>query len=419
MLRRDLLKSAGLLAAAAPIALGPAAVHAARPDDWTDDLADGALVRAAWVARLVRVAEPVLSHLADGTLQRAMPLEGGPDKRAVTHLEAVGRTLAGLAPWLDLPPDDSAEGHERARLLALARDGLRRATDRTSPEALNFTEGGQPLVDAAFLAHAIVRAPKALWRDLDEPTRTQIAERLEATRVITPGFSNWLLFAAMVEAALCRAGRPWDRMRVDYALRQHAQWYKGDGIYTDGPEFHWDYYNSFVIHPMLVDVIEVCGPSRPDWTAMRAPAIARARRYAAILERLVAPDGTFPIVGRSMAYRCGAFQLLAQVALRRELPDAVAPAQARAALTAVIRRTLDATGTFDEGGWLRIGVAGHQPTIGEHYISTGSLYLCTTAFLPLGLTPDDPFWTGPGLAWTGRRAWSGDAVPIDEALKGS
>jgi hypothetical protein len=412
MLRRDVLKSAGALAAAPVVTLHaqPAASMAA------DDLADGGVVRAQWVARLVTLASPVLSHLADGTLKASMPVEGGPDRRAVTHLEAVGRTLAGIAPWLELPAGDTAEAHSRARLLAWAREGLRRATDPSSPEALNFTEGGQPLVDAAFLAHAILRAPRALWTDLDERTRTQIVDRLVATRRITPGFNNWLLFSAMVEAALARAGAPWDQMRVDYALRQHAQWYLGDGVYGDGPELHVDYYNSFVIHPMLLDVLTVCGDARPEWKSMREPAIARARRYAAIQERLVAPDGSFPIVGRSMAYRCGAFQALAQTALRGELPDEVPPPQARAALTAVIRRTLDAPRTYDEGGWLRVGIAGHQPGVGERYISTGSLYLCSTAFLPLGLLPDDAFWTGPGIAWTGRRAWSGEAVPIDHAL---
>jgi hypothetical protein len=415
MRRRDLLKTAGALAASPVLALDGAS-QGAPPLSPADDLADGAVVRARWVERLVTLATPVLSHLADGTLKQAMPVEGGPDRRAVTHLEAVGRTLAGLAPWLDLPDDDSAEGRARARLLSYAREGLRRATDPASSEALNFTEGGQPLVDAAFLAHAIVRAPRALWTALDDRARTQIVDRLVSTRRITPGFSNWLLFSAMVEAALAKAGAPWDAMRVDYALRQHAQWYKGDGVYGDGPELHADYYNSFVIHPMLVDVLSACGDARPEWKAMRDPAIARARRYAAIQERLVAPDGSFPIVGRSMAYRCGAFQALAQVALRRELPDEVPPAQARAALDGVIRRTLDAPGTYDDGGWLRIGIAGHQPGIGERYISTGSLYLCSTAFLPLGLPASDPFWTGPGLPWTGRRAWSGAPVPIDHAL---
>src|SRR4029077_9260995 len=107
----------------------------------------------------------------------------------------------------------------------------------------------------------------------------------------------------------------------------------------------------------------------------------------------IAPDGSFPAIGRSIAYRCGAFHLLAQSALRRVLPDGVAPAQARGALTAVIRRTLDAPGTFGAGGWLRAGLWGPQPGIGESYISTGSLYLCSVAFLPLGLPASDSFWS--------------------------
>jgi hypothetical protein len=379
----------------------------------------GAAERAAWVAQATRVAEPVLTHLAAGTLKRSMPVEqaDGANRAPVTHLEAIGRLLAGLAPWLALPAADTAEGRTRARLLDLARQAIAQAVDPASPDALNFTTDRQPLVDAAFLAHAVVRAPAALGEALDAATRARLVAALESTRVITPAFSNWLLFSAMVEAGLARLGASWDRTRVDYALRQHEQWYVGDGHYGDGPDFHWDYYNSYVIQPMLLDVLDVVAadPSSP-WAGMRAPVLARARRYAAVQERLVGPDGTFPAIGRSIAYRAGAFQLLAQVALRRALPDDVAPGQVRSALSAVLIRTLDAPGTFDAGRWLRIGLAGHQPAVGERYISTGSLYLCSTAFLPLGLPPDDPFWTQPAQPWTARLAWSGAAFPIDHAL---
>jgi hypothetical protein len=142
----------------------------------------------------------------------------------------------------------------------------------------------------------------------------------------------------------------------------------------------------------------------------------RARRYAAILERLVAPDGSFPAIGRSIAYRCGAFHLLAQMALRHALPEEVTPAQTRGALTAVIRRTLEAPDTFDRDGWLRIGLCGHQPAAGETYISTGSLYLCAVGFLPLGLPATDDFWTAAAQPWTSVRVWSGQTFPIDHAL---
>jgi hypothetical protein len=288
--------------------------------------------------------------------------------------------------------------------------------DPASPDFLNFTRDRQPLVDAAFLAHGLLRAPLVLREALPPEAKRNLVKALESSRVILPAFSNWLLFAAMVEAGLARLDAWWDKTRVDYALRQHAQWYKGDGVYGDGPDFHWDYYNSLVIQPMLLDVLVVCGARSPAWQAMTAPAIARARRHAAQLERLISPEGTFPAIGRSIAYRFGALQLLAQMALRRELPDGVSPAQVRGALTAVIRRSIEAPGTFDAQGWLRIGFCGHQPGIGERYISTGSVYLCAVALLPLGLPPEDPFWSAPAVPWTSQRAFSGQPFPIDKAL---
>jgi len=220
----------------------------------------------------------------------------------------------------------------------------------------------------------------------------------------------------MVEAALCAVGEDWDAIRVDYAVRQHEQWYKGDGVYGDGPEFHWDYYNSFVIQPMLLDVLATVSRASHAWDAFLEPVVARARRYAALQERLISPEGAFPAIGRSLAYRFGAFQLLGQVALRRQLPDGVSPAQVRCAMTAVIRRMIEAPGTFDSAGWLTIGFCGHQPSIGESYISTGSLYLCATGLLPLGLPPADEFWTGAAQDWTAKKAWSGQILPIDHAL---
>jgi hypothetical protein len=403
----------GFLGAAAGALLG-----APRPAPVAPEPAHAASDREYWVGVARRLADPVLSHLASGTLKARMPVEqaAGADRAPVTHLEAVGRLLAGIAPWLELPEDGTAEGALRAKYAELARRAVANAVDPASPDFLNFTRERQPLVDAAFLAQALLRAPRALAGALDASARRHLVAGLESTRVITPVFSNWLLFTATVEAGLAKLGASWDQVRVDYALRQHAQWYKGDGVYGDGPQFHWDYYNSFVIQPMLLDVLDACGDASPAWQGMRAAALARARRHAAQLERLISPEGTFPAIGRSLAYRFGAFHLLAQVALRRELPEGIAPPQVRAALTAVIRRSLEAPGTFDREGWLRIGFCGHQPGIGERYISTGSLYLCAVGLLPLGLPPSDPFWSAPAEPWTAQRAWSGQAFPIDAAL---
>lgn len=167
---------------------------------------------------------------------------------------------------------------------------------------------------------------------------------------------------------------------------------------------------------MLVDIVVTMHEYYADWAKLRGPIVQRAQRYADILERSISPDGTYPVIGRSIVYRGGAFQLLAQMALRRELPEHADPAQVRGALTAVIRRTIEAPGTFDENGWLRIGLAGHQPELGETYISTGSLYLCSTVFLPLGLDENDPFWRNEEKPWSSKLAWSGGHVKIDKAL---
>jgi hypothetical protein len=376
--------------------------------------------REYWLGLLRKLAEPVLRNLAQGTLKRNMPVECAAgqeaDRRKYSHLEAIGRLLAGIAPWLEAPLETGAERDLQQRYAESARAAIRSATDPKSPDFLNFSNGNQPLVDCGFLAQALLRAPAELWRKLDRATQRNLAAALAASRAIVPGDSNWLLFGAMVETALAMMGETWQATRIDHAVRKHAEWYMGDGWYGDGPQFHTDYYNSFVIHPMLLDTLGGMAPYSDRWAGFLPDAQARARRFAAIEERLIAPDGTFPAVGRSITYRCGAFHLLAQTALRHELPVPLTGAQVRCALTAVMRRLMEAPGTFDADGWLRIGFRGHQPRLGERYISTGSLYLCSTALLPLGLGPADEFWASPAQDWTSRRIWAGEDMPADHAL---
>jgi hypothetical protein len=377
--------------------------------------------RAFWVERLRRVASPVLQSLAAGTLKVRMPVEcpaGKRDDRAkVTHLEAVGRLLCGIAPWLECRDLAAGESELARELAASARKGLANIVDPASPDRIDFTAGGQNLVDAAFLGLGLLRAPGALWTPLDATTKERLIAAMRSTRKFTAPQNNWLLFAATVEAWLAAVGAEWKREPVQKALDAHESWYVGDGTYGDGPEFHWDYYNSFVIQPMLVEVIERMGVHDPKWAALAPKIEQRAERFAAVQERLIAPDGTFPPLGRSLAYRCGAFHHLALMALRDRLPVALSPAQVRGALAAVIGMTLDAAGTFDADGWLRIGLAGHQPGLAESYISTGSLYLCACAFLPLGLPPQHTFWSAPAASWTSRKIWSGENATADHALK--
>jgi hypothetical protein len=411
--RREFLKSAaalGVMLASVPTAncLAQTPANAANVS-----------ARAYGLDTLQKLSAPVLENLAKRQLKKVMPVEARDAKARAkfTHLEAFGRLLAGIAPWLGATDLDAAETALQKQYVALAQACLDAATDPASPDFMNFTKGAQPLVDTAFLAQGILRAPSVLWQPLDARVKKQVIAALKSSRATkTPTKNNWTMFAAMVEAALETMGEPPLPERFEDCVTRMLAWYKGDGAYGDGDPFHWDYYNSFVIHPMLLDTLTVLKARDTKFAADYKTELARARRYAEIQERLIAPDGTFPSLGRSTTYRFGAFHLLAQIVLKQELPSHVSPAQVRCGLTAVIRKMMEAPTTFDAQGWLQIGFCGHQPSLGEAYISTGSLYLCSTVLLPLGLPPSDKFWNAPDAPWTQQLLWSGTDAPADHAI---
>jgi hypothetical protein len=373
--------------------------------------------RSYWLAVMDRISTPVLANLSRHQLKQQMPVEAAnpAERRHFTHLEAFGRLLAGIAPWVAVQAADEAEARQQRRIIELTHAALDAATDPNSPDFMNFHQGSQPLVDTAFLVQGILRAPDVLWEPLSSRVQQQIIQALKSSREIaTPDNSNWVMFAAMIETALLVMGEKTLEARLEDCVHRMLDWYDGDGVYGDGAFFHWDYYDSFVIHPMLVDVLAVL--KEKGFEMVYAAELTRARRYAEIQERLIAPDATFPSIGRSTTYRFGALQSLAQISLRRQLPERVSPAQVRGALTAVIRKMIEAPGTFDAQGWLQIGFCGHQPSLAENYISTGSLYLCSAVFLPLGLPATDEFWSGPATPWTQQRLWSGQNLPADHAI---
>ncbi|WP_344978942.1 DUF2264 domain-containing protein [Compostibacter hankyongensis] len=385
---------------------------------------DGTRERQYFVSALTRIADPLLEALSRNRLKALMPVEcqegRDKDRRQVTYLEAMGRLLSGMAPWLELGPDKTAEGQLREKYIGLALKSIHNATDPRSPDFMNFNKYGQPLVDAAFFAEALLRAPHQLWDRLDPATKKNVIAALKSSRAITPGDNNWLFFSAMVEMAILKFEGDCEMKPVNRAIDMHMKWYKGDGTYGDGAVFHWDYYNSFVIQPMFLEVLQtMIDKGQGDTSRYRQlypVVLKRARRYAAIEESMISPEGTYPPIGRSLAYRFGAFHLLSKIARMHKLPAEISPRQVRAALYTVVKRQLEAPGTFDGKGWLRIGIVGHQPSVGEGYISTGSLYLCSEAFLVLGLKPDDAFWTGGDEDWTAKKVWKGEDVHLEHAL---
>jgi hypothetical protein len=393
--------------------------------------------REVWMEQLYQMAAPVLSAMAEGRLQQEMSLEKGTlelsptwdgrDKR-VSYMEAFGRLMAGLAPWLSLPDDDTDEGLKRRQLREWALKSYANAVNPESPDYLGWQSGGQTLVDAAYLVQSLFRGYDALWNPLDEVTKQRYIKELQGLRRYDPPYTNWLLFVAMEECFLMYVGADYDSYRIHLALNKVEEWYVGDGWYSDGPAFAFDYYNSYVIQPMYVDCLEMIRSRNPrdNWLTKATGeqggvqnryklAIRRMQKYSVILERLISPEGTYPVFGRSIPYRMAVFQPLAQLAWREQLPDELTGGQVRAGMTAVLKQMFCRPGysNFNEGGFLTIGFVGNHPNVADWYTNNGSLYLTSLSFLPLGLPADHPFWTAPAEKWTSKKAWEGDDFPKD------
>ena len=333
----------------------------------------------------------------------------------VLYMECFGRLMDGISPWLSLPEDDTEEGKIRKKLLELALKSYKNAVDPASEDMLlwNATDTLQPLVDAAFLAESFLRAPNTTWDKLDELTQKRYIECFGIIRKIKPYYSNWLLFSGIIECFFIMLGKESDLDKLYYITNTINGWYIGDGWYSDGPIFHMDYYNSFVIHPMFIHILEIMEKNNLKVPISSELAIKRMQRFNIFLERLISPEGYFPAFGRSIVYRLGCFQTLALSLWKYKLPDNLTYGGVRSALTKVLENMFNIKGNFNRNNYLNLGFAGHQTNIANTYSNSGSTYITSFIFLPLGLPDNHLFWTDSSRPWTSQRAWTGQPFPID------
>ena len=377
--------------------------------------------RAYWANLLYNMAKPVLSNMAEGNLQKNMQVEVSPNwdgrDKKVTYMEAFGRLMAGVAPWLNLPDDDTEEGKMRKQLREWALKSYVHAVDPNSPDYLLWRGHGQALVDAAYVAESFLRAYDQLWMPLDETTKKRYIEEFTQLRRVDPPYTNWLLFSSTIESFLAKAGAPYDEYRVNSTIRKMEEWYAGDGWYADGPSFVFDYYSSYVFHAMYLETLQAMKDAkaytRIHYKDYYRRALKRAQKFSIVLERFISPEGTFPVFGRSIPYRMGAMQPLALMAWYQKLPAGLTYGQVRNALTSVMHTMFDGKENFNEGGFLTIGFAGRQPNVADWYTNNGSLYLTSLGFLPLGLPATHPFWTDAAFPTTNQKAWGSQPFPKD------
>lgn len=382
--------------------------------------------RQYWCSLAYKMAQPVLENMAKGELQKNMQTEFSPSfdnrNRKVLYMECFGRLMAGVAPWLTLPDDATAEGKQRKQLREWALASYKNAVDPQNPDYLCWGIGGQNLVDAAYIAESFLRAYDTLWKPLDDVTKQRYLKEFAKLRHIDPPYTNWLLFSSTIESFMAKAGGDFDEYRVNSACRKVEEWYVGDGWYADGPSFAFDYYSSYVFHPMYLETLQAMVDakvnSRLDYQKYYDRELRRCQKYSIILERFISPEGTFPAFGRSIPYRMATMQPLALMAWYQKLPKDLSNGQVRAALTKVLHRMFDQENNFNEKGYLSIGFCGNgQKNVADWYTNNGSLYMTTLAFMPLGLPADHPFWTDAAQPWTQVKAWNNQQFPKDHQWK--
>ncbi|MDO5447012.1 MAG: DUF2264 domain-containing protein [Prevotellaceae bacterium] len=382
--------------------------------------------RDYWCQLAYKMAQPVLENMSKGELQKNMQTEFSPSfdnrNRKVVYMECFGRLMAGISPWLALPDDGTKEGKMRSQLREWALASYKNAVDPASPDYLCWGVSGQNLVDAAYIAESFLRAYDTFWTPLDDVTKQRYISEFKKLRSIDPPYTNWLLFSSTIESFMAKAGaKDYDQYRVNSTCRKMEEWYTGDGWYADGPVFAFDYYSSYVFHPMYLEtlqaMIDAKENTRLDYQKYYDRALQRAQKFAIILERFISPEGTFPVFGRSIPYRMAAMQPLALMAWYGKLPKELTNGQVNAALTKSLHRMFDNQENFNDKGYLTIGFCGRQPDVADWYTNNGSLYMTSLVFMPLGLAADHPFWTDAPQPWTQMKAWSGEAFPKDHQWK--
>jgi len=372
-------------------------------------------MRSSWISHLEKIVFPVLNAAAGDCLKETMPIYKG--RQEFQYLEAVGRIVCGIAPWLNLPQEISQEGKLREKYKGLTKNAISNLVNPKSRDYIDFGLGNQALVDAAYLAQGLLRAPK-LWEALGSEVQIKLLAEIKKTRQFKPAKNNWLLFASMIETFLLIYDNDYNKNRLYYGVRKFIKsYYIGDGFYGDGQDFSMDHYNSFVIHPMLMDILNhIEKQGLKNSKTYKAKQVPRYKRYIEIQERMISPEGAYPVFGRTLICRFGTFHALAQASLLDLLANNISPSQVRGALNAGLKRHMESDSNSDSEGFMTVGFNGTQETMAEHYVSSGSAYHCRRILLPLGLSNNHPCWMDRDSEWTSLKAFSGFEFDADKSF---
>jgi hypothetical protein len=374
-------------------------------------------MKSEWLRIFRQIVMPVLNGFQTKTFIDTFIQQAPTDytrPACTAHVEAFCRVAMSVAPLFQLRTEDASDVEDiRQAYIASWKVVM-------DERYIDWNCGDQLLVEAGNLVYAFLLYPNS-WNVLPDSCKLAVIGVFRRASDIKPFNNNWLLFKCIVDIFLYKHKRlnVQGLSNVYKLLDVVESWYVGDSWYKDGPGFHMDYYNSFVMLPFLYVIYNELKKDihRSIFQTRFKTIVCRIARHAEFLERLIAPDGTFPLFGRSIVYRSAVFHTLAFcVAHVPALPVtddgcALGLGQIRRALGRVHSR-LFGPEQFDAAGYLQLGFLGAQPGVANQYSNNGSCYFTGLSFLVLGLPDSHPFWTSDDQMYTQEIAWGCIGSPL-------
>lgn len=329
---------------------------------------------------LMEIVKPLLPCYSKGGAELILGVTATNYDRKAIRLEAFSRPLWGLVPFW-------AGGGESKEFEIIYQKGLAVGTDPDSEEYWGgFHAFDQRFVEMAAISYGLILAPDKLWEPLKEQEKDNLAKWLYGINQYELPICNWILFAVLVNIALKKLGRKYDREKLEKYLDGVDSFYLGDGWYQDGDSGQKDYYVSFAIHFYCLFYSMVMKEEDP---VRCGKYLERAEQFGRQFIYWFDADGAALAFGRSLTYRFSQVSFFSACLMAGAEPFSTGVMKGL-----IVRHLCDwmKKPIFDRSDILTVGYGYPNLVMGERYNGPGSPYWALKTFAVLMLPDDHEFW---------------------------
>ena len=329
---------------------------------------------------LLDVLDPLKSFYSESCARLYVGVTSTHYENDTIPMEAFARPLWGLVPFW------AGGGHDE-RFEEIYRKGLAAGMDPEHPDYWHTCRDyGQKFCEMAAIAFGMLFCPDKVWDPLSDREKDNLTEWLWEINRHECCACNWQFFSIMTNVALYKAGRPYDKKRLEEGLECIDAYYDAGGWYNDGNGGDKDYYNPFVMVTYGMVYARFMEKEDPEGCRrFRERALAFGKDYIYWFSE----DGSSFAYGRSMTYR---FAQIAYFSVCAMCGVEVFPLPVLKGL--IVRHLVHWLNlpVWDNADILTIGYAYPNLQMSESYNAPGSPYWAMKAFMFLALPDGHPFW---------------------------